>query len=46
MPQNPSGLSKEEAERLVDMFGGDDNRRQQQRLRSMVPPRYDVEKDW
>lgn len=46
MPQDPTGLSQEEAERLVDMFGGDDARRRQRRLRSMVPPRYDVEKDW
>lgn len=46
MPQDAKGLSQEEAERLVDMFGGDDARRQQRRLRSMVPPQYDVEKDW
>jgi tetratricopeptide (TPR) repeat protein len=46
MPQNPTNLSPEEAERLVDMFGGDDAGHQQQRIRSMLPPRYDVEKDW
>jgi len=46
LPQRPAGLSPEEARRLLDMLGNDDAQSQQERLRKLLPPRYDVEKDW
>lgn len=46
LPQRPAGLSPEEARRLLEMLGHDEAQRQQQRFRSLVPPHYDVEKDW
>lgn len=46
LPQRSAGISPEEARRLLEMLGYDNAQRQQQRLRSLVPPHYDVEKDW
>jgi tetratricopeptide (TPR) repeat protein len=46
LPQRPAGISPDEARRLLDMLGNDDAQRQQQRLRHLVPPHYEVEKDW
>ena len=45
-PQNDAGMSQDEAKRLLDMLGEDDSAKQQQRLKNMLPPQYNVEKDW
>ncbi|MBM3214001.1 tetratricopeptide repeat protein [Candidatus Poribacteria bacterium] len=46
LPQNPAGLSTDQARRLLDMLGSDNLSRQRDRTTNLVPPRYDVEKDW
>jgi tetratricopeptide (TPR) repeat protein len=46
LPRRPTGLSEEDARRLLDMLGADDARRQRERLRRLLPPVSDVEKDW